>query len=105
MHWTCFPCTLTPQVPLPQEQGYLHSTHKSLPSIFADVSIKTAQQAGNSHIINMSGGPAYNVHAAAAWLTNDDEALFALATNLGSILLVKMPPYRIQGGQQGVLCW
>ncbi len=77
-----------------QDQAYLHGTEHSVPSIFADVSVSSSQ---DSHCLQLTATPGYAIHSSAAWLTNEDEALFALATNVGTILLVKMPPYGIQG--------
>ncbi len=44
-------------------------------SIFAEASISQLQDPSNSHSIN-TGHVTYCVHAAAAWLTNEGEAVF-----------------------------
>ena len=75
----------------------MQGTRQSTPSILADVSVASAREPTNSHLLRSVGGTVYQVHTAAAWLTPQGQALFALATNTGSILLVKLPLYGIQG--------
>ncbi len=73
-------------------------THGSvLPSIFADWSVAHGNEAVNTHALQQPAGGAYKLHTAAAWVANDGHALFALATNAGAVLFVKMPPFGIQG--------
>ncbi|XP_064635378.1 nuclear pore complex protein Nup160-like isoform X2 [Lineus longissimus] len=58
-------------------------------SIFHDASINKVA----SHPIQTNGNPAYQIHTSATWLTTEGDSLFAMATNTGSILLIKMPPH------------
>ncbi|XP_022094945.1 nuclear pore complex protein Nup160-like isoform X2 [Acanthaster planci] len=80
---------------LPRHDVY--SRNSSLPSIFADVSIASIRDAANFHVIGQGGSAAYEFQTSSSWLTNDGEVMFALATNTGSVVLVKLPPIGIQG--------
>ncbi|XP_019626298.1 PREDICTED: nuclear pore complex protein Nup160-like isoform X3 [Branchiostoma belcheri] len=66
-----------------------------IPSVFADLSLAELRNENNFHLLNQS--PSNYPHLGATWLTNEGEALFAMATIGGSILLVKLPQYGIQG--------
>eukprot|EP00058_Branchiostoma_floridae_P011934 XP_002597422.1 hypothetical protein BRAFLDRAFT_122633 [Branchiostoma floridae] len=66
-----------------------------IPSVFADLSLAELRNEANFHLLNQS--PSNYPHLGATWLTNEGEALFAMATIGGSILLVKLPQYGIQG--------
>ena len=48
-------------------------------------------------MINPGGSITSHYHTAASYHTPEGEALFALASSSGSILLVKMPPLGMQG--------
>ena len=73
----------------------------SLPSIFTDVSVFKVTAPGNSHNFNIIGiSTTHQILAASSCLTKDGEAIFALSTSHGSVLLVKLPPHGIQGR-----CW
>ena len=63
--------------------------------MFADLSLAELRNEANFHLLNQS--PSNYPHLGATWLTNEGEALFAMATIGGSILLVKLPQYGIQG--------
>ncbi|XP_078583967.1 nuclear pore complex protein Nup160-like isoform X2 [Branchiostoma floridae x Branchiostoma japonicum] len=67
-----------------------------IPSVFADLSLAELRNEANFHLLNQS--PSNYPHLGATWLTNEGEALFAMATIGGSILLVKLPQYGIQAG-------
>ena len=69
----------------------------NVPSIFADVSLAQFRESTNFHVISQSGTQSYEFHASASWLTNEGEALFAMATNVGSVVLIKLAPMGIQG--------
>ena len=68
-------------------------------SIFSDASVAPAQDPLNCHTLThaASAVPAPNVTAGAAWLSSDGEALFAMATDAGTVLLVKLPRVGIAG--------
>ena len=71
----------------------------NLPSIFADVSDRMIQSPVNLHNINVGGGTqaVYIAHTGAMHLTNDGEAMFAMAVQNGGILVVKLPPVGSRG--------
>jgi hypothetical protein len=79
----------------PSDQGAM--------SIFYDASLAGATDAKNVHMLNPGGAITAQLHTAATHLTNDSEALFALASNIGSIVLVRMPALGIQGNHRGRL--
>ncbi len=58
------------------------------------------QDPSTMHCFNPSGQTANQISAAASWLTNEGEALFAIATTAGSVVVVKMPPYGIQSKRE-----
>ncbi len=60
-------------------------------------------EAMNCYTIQQPASGDYQIHISAAWLMADGGALFALATNVGSILLIKMPSYGIQGESNTIL--
>ncbi|CAH1786774.1 unnamed protein product, partial [Owenia fusiformis] len=72
-------------------------TSESSPSIFMDASINTVRDPANLYSVCHSGTQSYQIHTATSWLTGEGEALFGMATNTGSILLIKLPSYGIQG--------
>ncbi|XP_077979037.1 nuclear pore complex protein Nup160-like [Glandiceps talaboti] len=55
------------------------------------------QDPRNTQFLSQGGAHVHEPHTSASWVTNEGEALFAFATNIGSILLVKLPPVEIQG--------
>lgn len=56
------------------------------------------QNRANFHNINLGGGhTTYQIHAGDGYLTDDGEAVFALAVQNGTILIVRMPPLRSRG--------
>ena len=73
-------------------------------SIFTEASAAKVQESNNSHSINSPAAGAQvttqMATTAAGWLTNDGEALFAMATASGSILLVKLPPVGLAGNEE-----
>lgn len=72
-----------------------------VPSIFADVSNQLVENPANLHNINVgSTHTVYLAHTGAMHLTNDGEAVFAMAIQNGGILLVKLPPVGSQGKSQ-----
>ena len=70
---------------------------KNAPSILSDASLASARDHTNTYLLTSPPGSVHHITTAAACLTSDGEGLFALPTNTGSILLVKLPPYGIQG--------
>lgn len=79
-----------------QDLGYVPTDHP-VPSLFYDASIASSLDPRNTHMINPGGSITSHYHTAASYHTQEGEALFALASSSGSILLVKMPPLGIQG--------
>ncbi|XP_072022544.1 nuclear pore complex protein Nup160-like [Amphiura filiformis] len=69
----------------------------SVPSVFADVSLAQFRESTNCYVISHSASQSYEFHTSASWLTNEGEALFAMATNVGSVVLIKLAPMGIQG--------
>ena len=69
----------------------------TLNSIFSDWSVAHVNETANTYTIQQPAGSTYRHHTAATWMTADGSALFALATNTGKIVFVKMPPFGIQG--------
>ena len=68
-----------------------------LASIFADWCVAHVNEATNCYTIQNPAAATYKIHTSGAWMTSDGHALFALGTNAGSIVFVKMPPFGIQG--------
>ncbi|XP_070200542.1 nuclear pore complex protein Nup160-like isoform X2 [Littorina saxatilis] len=66
-------------------------------SIFYDASLATATDAKNLHMLNPGGSITAHLISAATCISGEGEAMFALGTNAGSILLLKMPPVGITG--------
>ena len=66
-------------------------------SIFYDALLQTATDARNMHMLNPGGSIAAHLLSAASCVTVDGDAVFALGTNTGSILLLKMPPVGVSG--------
>ena len=73
------------------------STH--LASIFVEWSVAHVNEATNCYTVQQPAAASYRLQTAGAWMTGDGHALFALATNAGSIVFIKMPPFGIQGMQ------
>ncbi|XP_070567013.1 nuclear pore complex protein Nup160-like [Ptychodera flava] len=73
------------------------TTPVTMPSIFADISVAMIQDHSNRQFLSQGGGQVHEPYTSASWVTNEGEAVFALATNVGSILVVKLPPQGIQG--------
>ena len=66
-------------------------------SVFYDASIAGSLDQRNTHMINPGGSITSHYHSAATYYTQEGEAMFALASSSGNILLVKMPPLGMQG--------
>ncbi|KAL8614434.1 hypothetical protein ACOMHN_007770 [Nucella lapillus] len=66
-------------------------------SIFFDASLTTATDSKNLHLLNPGGSITAHLVSAASCVNGEGEALFALGTNAGTILLLKMPPVGISG--------
>ena len=81
----------------------MQGQQKNAASILSDAALASARDHTSSYLLMSTAGTVYRVHTAAAWLTNDGEGLFALATNTGSVLLIKLPPYGIQGERGGFI--
>ncbi|XP_077865765.1 nuclear pore complex protein Nup160-like [Saccoglossus kowalevskii] len=55
------------------------------------------QDPSNTQFLSQGGSQVHEPHTSASFLTNEGEAVFSLATNVGNILVVKLPPLGIQG--------
>ncbi|XP_071795537.1 nuclear pore complex protein Nup160-like [Asterias amurensis] len=75
----------------------VYSHNVTLPSIFADISVANFRDATNFHVMGQGGSTSYEFQTVSSWLTGDGEAVFALATTAGSVILVKLPPIGVQG--------
>ncbi|KAG9333464.1 hypothetical protein JZ751_011533 [Albula glossodonta] len=66
-------------------------------SIFTDIGKLNLRDPAHSHILPALPGQLTNLGASAAWLSSEGDAHFALASGTGGILVVKLPPYDVQG--------
>ncbi|KAM8939771.1 nuclear pore complex protein Nup160 [Pelodytes ibericus] len=66
-------------------------------SIFTDIGKVNFHDSSNSYVIPPVPGRAQNSTASTAWLSSEGEALFAVTSASGGILVVKMPPYDVDG--------
>ncbi|KAM9301868.1 nuclear pore complex protein Nup160 [Gastrophryne carolinensis] len=66
-------------------------------SIFTDIGKVDYRDPSNSCVIPAQPGHAQNSSASTAWLSSDGEALFALPSSSGGILVVKMPHFSDDG--------
>lgn len=81
---------------------YRLSLEPSLASIFTDTSVRRLEDAANTHIFNTAAGVtgysgSYHVIAAGSHLADGTMAVFAIALQNGSLLIVKLPPIGSQG--------
>ncbi|XP_063800728.1 nuclear pore complex protein Nup160 isoform X2 [Pseudophryne corroboree] len=72
-------------------------TESHMQSIFTDIGKMNYRDPSNSYVIPLMPGRAQNSSASAAWLSSEGEALFAFPSSSGGILVVKMPPYDVDG--------
>lgn len=79
-----------------QDGGFVLSDHIST-SIFYDASLSTATDSKNMHMLNPGGSITTHLLSATSFVNNDGEAVFALATSAGSIILLKLPPFGVTG--------
>ena len=77
----------------------MQGADKNVPSIFTEASVVLVKDPANCHYFNASGvTTAHQVAMASSWLNTDGEAIFALSSsNSGTILLIKLPSFGIQG--------
>ncbi|KAJ8402930.1 hypothetical protein AAFF_G00362440 [Aldrovandia affinis] len=66
-------------------------------SIFTDIGKLNLQDPAHSHVLPALPGQLTSPSASAAWLSSEGDAHFALASTTGGILVVKLPPYDVQG--------
>nr|7VOP_D Chain D, Nucleoporin 160kDa [Xenopus laevis]7VOP_M Chain M, Nucleoporin 160kDa [Xenopus laevis] len=66
-------------------------------SIFTDIGKTNFHDPNNTYVIPAIPGRAPNSTASTAWLSSDGEALFALPSVSGGILVIKMPPRDMEG--------
>ena len=66
-------------------------------SIFSEASLQSITDPTGSHILGSTGIPICSVHLASSAMSATGEALFALATNAGSVVMIKLPPYGLPG--------
>ncbi|XP_075044180.1 nuclear pore complex protein Nup160 [Mixophyes fleayi] len=72
-------------------------TDSQMQSIFTDIGKMNYRDPSNSYVIPSLPGRAQNSSASAAWLSSEGEALFAIPSSSGGILVVTMPPYDVDG--------
>lgn len=66
-------------------------------SIFYDASLTLATDSINMHMLNPGGSITAHLTSAISCINSEEEALFALGTTSGSIILLKLPPLKIKG--------
>lgn len=81
-----------------QNIGYTQSS-QPVPSIFSYAS--DLESLWSKYLLNHGGNFSSQIQGAASAQNGEGQALFALSSNEGSVLLIKMPPLNIQGMQQG----
>ena len=79
-----------------QEHSYQYGTDHSVSSVFSGVSTSTIQSCSASHVYQ-TGAVQYQVECGTSTVSADGEAVFALALSGGGVLVVKLPPYGVQG--------
>nr|XP_014343546.1 PREDICTED: nuclear pore complex protein Nup160 [Latimeria chalumnae] len=72
-------------------------TELQIQSIFTDIGRVNFRDPSNSSLIPVSPGLAPGSSTSTAWLTSEGEALFAVPSASGGILVVKLPPHDVQG--------
>ncbi|CAH2326036.1 Hypothetical predicted protein [Pelobates cultripes] len=73
-----------------------------MPSVFTDIMRANVRDSSNSYVIPAVPGRAQNSTASTAWVSSDGEALFAVPSTAGGILIIKLPPYGSDGGVTNV---
>ncbi|XP_072278003.1 nuclear pore complex protein Nup160 [Pyxicephalus adspersus] len=68
-----------------------------LQSIFTDIGRINYKDPTNTYVIPAQPGRAQSSNASTAWLSSEGEALFALPSSSGGILVVKMPHFDTDG--------
>ncbi|XP_033095600.1 nuclear pore complex protein Nup160-like [Anneissia japonica] len=74
-----------------------YSADCTVSSIFADISVASLQEPANMYTLDQSTTHHHEIHSSSSCLTNDGEALFAMATSKGSITLVRLPAIGLGG--------
>ncbi|XP_071956032.1 nuclear pore complex protein Nup160-like [Antedon mediterranea] len=69
----------------------------TISSIFADISIASIQDPANLYTLDQTGSHHHEIHTSSSCLTNEGEALFAMTTRKGSIILVKLTAIGLGG--------
>lgn len=75
----------------PHDYVHVQSVDQTLPSVFVDASVTTARDPANFYVLIPSSVGTSLPHTAASWLTSDNEAIFAIASSPGRILMVCLP--------------
>ena len=78
------------------QEAFALSEHIST-SIFYDASLATATDTKNMHMLNPGGSITAHLLSATSCVNGEGEAMFALGTNAGSILVLKVSPVGITG--------
>ncbi|RXM33300.1 Nuclear pore complex protein Nup160 [Acipenser ruthenus] len=72
-------------------------TETQMQSVFTDIGKVDFRDPQNSYVIPSIPGQFPNSTASTAWLSSEGEALFALPSTSGGILIIKLPPHDVQG--------
>lgn len=83
-----------------QNIGYTQSS-QPVPSVFSYAS--DVEGLWNKYLLNHGGNFSSPIQGAASSQNGEGQALFALSSNEGSILLIKMPPLNMQGMERTCL--
>ncbi|MGH0170041.1 UNVERIFIED_CONTAM: hypothetical protein FKN15_058434 [Acipenser sinensis] len=71
-------------------------TETQMQSVFTDIGKVDFRDPQNSYVIPSIPGQFPNSTASTAWLSSEGEALFALPSTSGGILIIKLPPHDVQ---------
>ncbi|XP_041365360.1 nuclear pore complex protein Nup160-like [Gigantopelta aegis] len=79
------------------ESAFSITSDSAALSVFHNASLSDKMYPQDKHMLNPSGNTSYSVLTAATYVTGDGDALFALGTSTGGVVLVRMPPAGLQG--------
>lgn len=76
---------------------------RQFPSIFTELTTFLLRDSSTYHVLNLSSGASSPApHTSACWLSAYGSAHFTLASISGSVLHIRLPPYRHSANQKGV---
>ncbi|KAL5006888.1 hypothetical protein ScPMuIL_015694 [Solemya velum] len=82
---------------LPKPEVHYAASCQPVLSVFFDASLTSACDPQNKHMLNPGGSITSQLYGAATYLTSDGEALYAIASSMGSVMLVILPAQGVQG--------